>query len=100
MAVVSVLSLPVRTGAERAIACAYETARVFELSRESGGFLGGRLLRPERPGGPFLVVAEWETPADYERWLGSSARAGLAEHLAPHLRGDMPAGAIYAVVNT
>jgi heme-degrading monooxygenase HmoA len=99
MTVVSVLSLPVRTGAERAIARAYEETRVFELSSASGGFLGGRLLRPERLGEPFLVVAEWETPADYERWLGSSARAGLAGHLAPHLSGDMPAGSIYAVVN-
>jgi heme-degrading monooxygenase HmoA len=100
VAVVSVLLLPVRAGAEQAIARAYVEARVFELSSESGGFLGGRLLQPERPGEPFLVVAEWETPGDYERWLGSAARAGLSVHLAPHLSGDMPAGAVYTVVNT
>lgn len=95
MTVVSVLRLPVRVGAERAIARAYEQARVFELSRESGGFLGGRLLRPERPGEPFLVVAEWETAADYRRWLESPVREGLGELLAPHLSGDVPAGEVY-----
>lgn len=95
MPVVSVLRLPVRIGAERAIADLYEEIGVFELSRQSGGFLGGRLLRPERAGESFLVVAEWESAADYERWLASDSRAGLGERLAPHLSGDMPPGALY-----
>ena len=95
MSVVSVLTLPVRVGAEEAIESAYEELGIFELSRESGGFLGGRLLRPLGAGEPFLVVAEWEGPEDYQRWLDNPVRAALNERIARYLSGGVAAGALY-----
>lgn len=95
MSVVSVLYLPVREGAEDDIARVYEDARIFELSRESGGFLSGRLLRPLRAGDPMLVIAEWDTDADYQRWLDNPVRAELGGQLTPFLDGDVVAGTMY-----
>jgi heme-degrading monooxygenase HmoA len=95
VSVVSVLELPVREGAEEAITGAYAEGKNFELSHESGGFLGGRLLRPLVSGAPFLVIAEWETPADYQRWLDNSVRATLAALIAPQLVGEVPVGLVY-----
>jgi heme-degrading monooxygenase HmoA len=95
MSVVSVLELPVRAGAEAAIARVYEEAEVFELSRQSGGFLGGRLLRPLRVGEPFLVIAEWESKADYQRWLDNPVRESLSAQITPHLTDDVREGSVY-----
>jgi heme-degrading monooxygenase HmoA len=92
--VVSVLQLPVRLGAEDELADAYSRFGIFDLARESGGFRSGRLLRPLAEGEPFLVVAEWDDPGDYERWLASPVRAGLGDELEPLLDGE-PEGTIY-----
>ena len=97
MTVVSVLQMPVRAGKEQQLAAAYETLEIFGRARESGGFRGGRLLQPLTAGEPFLVVAEWDEPAAYERWLDSPARAELGRHLEPLLDGDLEA-AIYETV--
>jgi heme-degrading monooxygenase HmoA len=95
MSVVSVLTLPVRAGAEEAIARAYDEAEIFEHSRRSGGFLGARLLRPLRVGDPFLVIAEWESEDDYRRWLDNPIRESIGARIAPHLTGEVGAGALY-----
>jgi heme-degrading monooxygenase HmoA len=98
MSVVSVLVLPVLPGSEEAIARVYDEAEIFERSRQSGGFLGGRLLRPLRAGEPFLVIAEWAAPEDYQRWLDNPARESLGGQITPLLAGDVPAGALYEEV--
>jgi heme-degrading monooxygenase HmoA len=97
VSVVSVLRLPVRAGAEEDVAEAYRRLDIFELARESGGFRGGRLLRPVAGGEPFLVVSEWDDTADYERWLKSPVRASLADELEPLLTSD-PESAVYEEV--
>jgi heme-degrading monooxygenase HmoA len=95
--VVSVLRVPVRPGAEDELADAYSRLQIFELSRESGGFRRGSLLRPVAAGEPFLVLAEWDDEADYERWLASPVRAGLARHLEPLIDGPLE-GDVYEEV--
>jgi len=95
MSVVSVLYLPVREGTEDYVARAYEEAGMFELARQSGGFRSGRLLRPLRAGAPMLVIAEWDSTADYERWLENPVRASLAAQLMPLLAGEIVAGTLY-----
>jgi heme-degrading monooxygenase HmoA len=92
--VVSVLRLAVRAGREEELVAAYETLEIFVLARESGGFRGGRLLRPLSVGEDFLVVAEWDEAAAYERWLESPVREELGSRLEPFLEGD-PAGGVY-----
>jgi heme-degrading monooxygenase HmoA len=90
--VVSVLRVPVRAGAEDRLTEAYSSLGIFELARESGGFRSGRLLRPVIPGDPFLVVAEWDDAAAYQRWLDSPVRAGLASQLEPLIDGELEGG--------
>jgi heme-degrading monooxygenase HmoA len=93
--VVSLLRLPVRPGAEAELVHAFDELRIFARSRESGGFLGGRLLRPVggKPG--MLVVAEWEGPADYRGWLDNPVREELGRRLGPLLDGDVEAGELF-----
>lgn len=95
MTVVSVLRLAVRPGSGRALARAFAELRVFELSRESGGFRRGRVLLPRGSGEPVLVVAEWDDEADYERWLANPVRAKLSEALGPLLAAEPGDGSLY-----
>ena len=94
MTVVSLLQLPVRPGSEDALVDAFARLEVFRHSDQSGGFLGGRLLRP-RDGGPFVVMAEWESDAAYRGWLENPVRAGLSPQIEPLLSGDVEAGRLY-----
>jgi heme-degrading monooxygenase HmoA len=94
MTVVSVLRLPVRPGKEDELVSAFAELRIFERSRESGGFLGARLLRPAG-GGPFLVVAEWEDAADYQRWLDNPVREEVGSRLEHLVAEDVQAGELY-----
>jgi heme-degrading monooxygenase HmoA len=93
--IVSVLRVPVRRGAEEELARAFADLQVFERSRQSGGFLGGRLLRPLSPGEPFLVIAEWKDAEAYQGWLDNPVREQLAASLAHLVDGDVPTGALY-----
>jgi heme-degrading monooxygenase HmoA len=86
--VVSVLSLTPRPGAENDLVRAFEEQEIFEHSRRSGGFVTGRLLRPLTPGEPFLVIAEWDEPGSYQRWLDNPVRDELSAALQPLLAGE------------
>jgi heme-degrading monooxygenase HmoA len=94
MTVVSVLQLPVRPGKEDELVSAFAELQIFERSRESGGFRGGRLLRP-LGGGPFLVVAEWESPGHYQGWLDNPAREEIGARLEHLVAEDVQAGELY-----
>jgi heme-degrading monooxygenase HmoA len=92
--VVSVLQLPVRPGSEDALVRVFAELEIFRHSERSGGFLGGRLLRSLR-GGPFLVVAEWESEDAYRGWLENPIREELGAHIEPLLTGEVQAGELY-----
>ena len=94
MSVVSVLRLPVRDGAATRLAEAYTTLEIFARARESGGLRGARLLRPLSPGEPFLVVADWDDAAAYQRWLDDPVRAELGLQLEPLIDGPLE-GRVY-----
>jgi heme-degrading monooxygenase HmoA len=83
MTVVSVLRMPLHIGREDELAQAFRDLDVFGHSRASGGFRSGRVLRPLQPAEHVLVVAEWDGPEDYERWLQNPVRARLTEALEP-----------------
>jgi hypothetical protein len=46
-------------------------------------------------GEPFLVIAEWESKAYYQRWLDNPVRESLSAQINPHLTGDVREGAVY-----
>ena len=94
MSVVSVLRLAARPGGEDAFARAFATLEVFRHSEESGGFLGGRLLR-SMGDGPFLVIAEWESADAYRGWLENPVRRELSAQIEPLLAGEVVAGELY-----
>src|SRR5919108_3742253 len=98
MSVTSVLRLPVRGDAVDDFARAFVELDVFGHSRRSGGFLGGRLLRPLAPGAPAVVIADWNSADDYRRWLQNPVRANLSERVAPLLAGEVAAGDLYEEV--
>lgn len=97
MSVVSVLQLLPQPGAADELARRFGALEIFEHSRRSGGFLGGRLLRP-LDGDAFVVVAEWQTDEDYRRWLDNPVRAELGAELEPLLDADVVSGQLYEEV--
>jgi heme-degrading monooxygenase HmoA len=92
--VVSVLVLPVRPGAADGVAGAFAELEIFEHSRRSGGFRGGRLLRPRADGEPFLVMAEWDDADAYQAWLDNPVR----EQLRAGLEALVPEGELVGTV--
>ena len=93
--VVSVLSIAVRPGAEDDFVRAFDELEVFGHSRRSGGFRGGRLLRPLAEGRPFLVVAEWADAAAYQGWLDNPVREELKTKIEPLVTEDVAVGGLY-----
>ena len=98
MTVVSVLRLTPRAGRADELARTFVELAIFEHSHRSGGFLGGRLLRPLADGEPFVVVAEWESAEAYQGWLDNPVRAELGERLEPLLDEDVASGQLYEEV--
>jgi heme-degrading monooxygenase HmoA len=97
--IVSVLTLAVRRGQVEELARAFDALDVFGHSRRSGGFLGGRFLRPLAESAPVVVIAEWETPESYQGWLDNPVRNELSERLAPLLADEVAAGELYEEVS-
>lgn len=98
MTVVSILRLNVREGAGEELARKFAELEVFEHSRRSGGFRGGRLLRPLEGDGPYTVVAEWDNEESYQRWLDNPVRAELGEQLEPLIADEVASGELYQEV--
>jgi heme-degrading monooxygenase HmoA len=96
--VVSVLTLAVKPGAADELVRAFAEEDVFGHSRRSGGFVGGRLLRPLEPGGPFVVIAEWDDPESYQGWLDNPIRGRLSAALEPLLAESVVPGRLYEEV--
>ena len=97
--IVSVLPIAVNVDAEEEFVRTFEDIRVFEHSHESGGFHGGRVLRPLAKGEPFLVVAEWESREAYQGWLDNPVRVELSAALDPLLAGHVAQGGFYEEVH-
>jgi heme-degrading monooxygenase HmoA len=93
--VVSVLQIAVKPGSEDELVRAFSEQEIFEHSRRSGGFVGGRLLRPLTSGEPFVVVAEWENAESYQAWLNNPVRDRLSAALEPLLAEHMVPGKLY-----
>ena len=94
MTVFSVLRLPVRPGSEAELVRVFDDLEIFERSRESGGFLRGRLFLSVGRG-PLLVLAEWESARDYQGWLDNPVREELRSRLEPLLAADVEAGELF-----
>ena len=96
-AVRSVLYLYPKHGDYDTVIAYFLSARVLELSRESGGYLGGSIQVPSSKHGPLLVLATWRTEADYQRWAVSPQRAALTAGLLARLDRDPSIAETYSV---
>jgi heme-degrading monooxygenase HmoA len=92
--VVSLLRLPVAAGSEESFMAAFETLEIFEYAAQRVGMRAARLLRPVQPGEPFVVIGEWDTEDDYDRWLADPMREELRLRLLPLLDGET-SGALF-----
>ena len=73
----SVIRLQVGPGQERVFEEQFHKRRVLERAREAARLRTGELLRP-LAGGPYIVVATWDSAEDYEVWVNSPIRAELS----------------------
>jgi heme-degrading monooxygenase HmoA len=94
--VISVLHLRAQAGAD--LAAAFAQFEVFERSRQSGGFLGGRLLRALDGGGGYIVMAEWKDAKAYQGWLDNPVRADVNAQLGPLLLEGVASGELFEEV--
>jgi heme-degrading monooxygenase HmoA len=84
----SLLTIPVRAGAEDAFVDLFQRLEVLRHAAGVAGFEGGELLRPQ-DGGTFVVHARWGSAAGYQAWLDAPVRATLNAELENLVDGTM-----------
>lgn len=99
MPVRSVLYLPALPGRQRDLTAVFERIDVLGHAMRQPGCLGVEVqIAPDAPDAPVLVTALWVDRAAYDGWLANPWRAESAAELAPLLRAEPGAGAVYDVV--
>jgi quinol monooxygenase YgiN len=99
MPVRSVLYLPVLPGRQRDLVAVFERIDVLGHAMQQAGCLGVEVqIAPEEQDAPALVTALWVDRAAYDGWLANPWRAESTAELAPLLRDEPGAGAVYDVV--
>ncbi len=73
----SIIRLNVAAGREREFEESFRRRRVLERAREVARLRTGELLRP-LAGGSYVVVATWDSAADYQVWVNSPVRADMS----------------------
>lgn len=87
--VTSILSVETRPDASRQLARKFSELEIFEHARKSGGLRDARICRSLQRDDVFVVIANWDSVDDYQRWQASPLRAELAAKLAPLLRTEL-----------
>ena len=98
MTVVSILRLRVREHAGSELERKFDELEIFERSRKSCGFRGGRLLRSLSADRAYLVMAEWDDADAYQGWLDNPVRAELGQQLEPLIDGEVASGELFEEV--
>jgi heme-degrading monooxygenase HmoA len=98
----SVLTLRAAAGQAGALEEFYAEHGILDRAREFGGCRDALLLRSV-DGGPatHLVIADWDTAADYRRWVEDPWRAAVSRQLATLLdtESDEPlVGGVFELV--
>jgi antibiotic biosynthesis monooxygenase (ABM) superfamily enzyme len=99
----SVLTLRAAAGQAGALEALYANHGVLARARAFPGCRGAQLLRSLDGGSAtHLVIADWDTAADYQRWVGDPWRDALSGRLAALLDNtdDGPlVGGVFALVD-
>ncbi|MGH2435576.1 MAG: antibiotic biosynthesis monooxygenase family protein [bacterium] len=94
----SIIRLNVALGREREFEETFQKRRVLERAKEAARLRTGELLRPVLAGGDYIVVATWDTTADYQAWVDSPVRAELAS-MQPRLSEPVAPADLYEIVD-
>jgi heme-degrading monooxygenase HmoA len=87
----SVLTLKAQAGKEAELEAFYADNGILQRSKQFPGCLDAQLLRSADNGSAtHLVTADWETAADYGRWVADPWRAAVSGRLIALL--DFPDG--------
>lgn len=79
----SVLSLNAAPGCTRAIEEFYAEHGILAHAKEFAGCRDAVLLRSTGDGAAtHLVIADWDSPEDYQRWVDDPWRAAVSRQLA------------------
>ncbi len=92
----SVIRLSIEPGREREFEEQFRTRRVLERAKDAARLRTGELLRP-LAGGPYVVVATWDSREDYQAWVNSAVRADLSA-TPPQLSQPTAPADLYEVV--
>jgi heme-degrading monooxygenase HmoA len=93
----SLLTIPVRPGAEDAFVDAFHRLDVFGHAAQVPEFEGGELLRPQDGGSTFVVHARWASPEGYQAWLDAPVRATLTGQIEDLVGGAMTSALYFDV---
>jgi len=93
----SIIRLNVASGREREFEETFRKRRVLERAKEAARLRTGELLRPLLAGGPYVVVATWDSAADYQAWVDSPVRAELAS-MPPRLSEPVAPADLFEIV--
>ena len=93
----SIIRLQVVPGQERAFEGQFRQRGVLKRAREAARMRTGELLRPVE-GGPYVVVATWDSAEDYQVWVNSPVRAQLSA-TPPQLSQPVAPADLYEIVD-
>ncbi len=93
----SVLQLLPKNGDYDSVIEFFREQRVLEQARDSGGLVEATINIPVSRSGPMLIIAVWQTSADYDRWLSNPGRAAFTPRLAALVEAEPGTGATYEI---
>ena len=92
----SIIRLNVEPGREHEFEEQFRRRGVLRRAREAARLRTGELLRPV-VGGPYVVVATWDSAEDYQVWVNSPVRAELSA-TPPQLSQPVAPADLYEIV--
>ena len=95
----SLLALRAAAGKAQALEDFYAQQQILERAREFGGCREAVLLRSiGDTGSTHLVTADWDTAADYQRWVDDPWRSAVTQQLLALLdigKDELVVGRLY-----
>ena len=92
----SIIRLNVEPGREHEFEEQFRRRGVLRRAREAARLRTGELLRPVA-GGPYVVVATWDSAEDYQVWVNSPVRGELSA-TPPQLSQPVAPADLYEIV--
>ena len=97
----SVLRLHAAPGRADEVAQFYAEQAILDRARAFAGCQDAVLLRSTGDDSVYLVIADWDAPSDYQRWVDDPWRADVSRRLADLLdteRAEPTVGNVFAFV--